>query len=140
MFFGVCFSQSLKDLYGKWTGFDEQNKRGSFTFFSDGYTYVEFEGMIIDGRNYIIPDGPNKGKVGHVNYTVDFSKTPFKFTLTASYNGQNNEIEESKFLKGLIEFINENEIRLFIDFDNKNPSIIDPLSPGTMILHKDSNL
>ncbi|MEY8760803.1 hypothetical protein [Chryseobacterium tongliaoense] len=139
LFFGMCFSQTAENLYGKWSGTDS-GKKGSFTFFPDGYANVELEGMIIDGRNFIIPGGPNKGKTGHVKYTVDFSKKPFKFSLIASYNDNNNKTEESKFLNGLIEFTKENEIVFFMDFENEGSTDIDPLSPNTITLHKDSNL
>lgn len=126
-------------MQGKWTGVLEANQKGSFTFFPDGYVNVELEGMVIEGRNYIIPNGPNKGKTGHVKYTVDFSKKPFKFSLNASYNGHNNKPEESKFLNGLIEFTKEDEMLLFIDFDNEKPKIIDPSSINTIMMRKDLN-
>ncbi|MDW9378993.1 hypothetical protein [Chryseobacterium sp. JV558] len=139
LFFGLCFSQTEKDLYGKWGGTDA-GSYGSFTFFPDGYAKVEFNGLNVDGRNYEIPDGPNKGKIGHVKYTADFSKNIIKFSLIASYNDFNNKLEESKFLGGLIKFINENEFLLFLDFENKNPADIDPTSPNVMTMHKESSL
>ncbi|KAB1232715.1 hypothetical protein [Chryseobacterium viscerum] len=139
LFFGVCFSQTEKDLYGKWIGTDA-GSHGSFTFFSDGFVKVELDGLNIDGRNHIISDGPNKGKVAHVKYTTDFSKKVVKFNLIASYNDFNNKLEESKFLSGLIKFVNENEFLLFLDFENKNPTDIDPTSPNVLTLYKDNNL
>jgi hypothetical protein len=139
MIFGVCFSQSVKDLYGKWSGADRKDNIGSFTFFSDGFTYVEYNGMVIDGRDYTIPDGPNQGKKGYVKYSVDFSATPYKFKLIISYNNPNNQPEEVQFLKGLIEFTNEKEFLFFIDFENTDPKSIDPLSQNTIVMRKDSN-
>ncbi|UKB77265.1 hypothetical protein [Chryseobacterium sp. MEBOG07] len=139
LFFGVCFSQTEKNLYGKWVGTDAVSN-GSFTFFSDGFVKVELDGLNIDGRNHIIPDGPNKGKVAHVKYTTDFSKKVVKFNLIASYNDFNNKLEESKFLSGLIKFVSENEFLLFLDFENRNPTDIDPTSPNVLTLHKDNNL
>lgn len=138
-FFGFFFAQSMADLQGKWTGILEANKKGSFTFFPDGYVNVEMGGMVIHGRNFIIPNGPNKGKTGHVKYTVDFSKKPSEFSLTASSNGHHNKPEESNFLHGLIEFTKEDEILLFIDFDNENPKSIDPSSVNTILMRKDLN-
>ncbi|RQO40751.1 hypothetical protein DBR39_07380 [Chryseobacterium sp. KBW03] len=139
LFFGLCFSQTEKNLYGKWIGTDA-GSNGSFTFFSDGFVKVELDGLNIDGRNHVIPDGPNKGKVAHVKYTTDFSKKVVKFNLIASYNDFNNKLEESKFLSGLIKFVNENEFLLFLDFENKNPTDIDPASPNVLTLYKDKNL
>ncbi|SHG35679.1 hypothetical protein [Chryseobacterium oranimense] len=139
MFFGTCFSQSVKDLYGKWTGTDDKNNKGSFTFFPDGFIYVEYNGMVIDGRDYAIPDGPNQGKKGHVQYDVDFSAKPYRFKMIASYNNQEGHLEEVQFLKGFIEFTNEKEFLFFIDFDNEDPKILDPLSRNTIIMHKESN-
>ncbi|MCE4064832.1 hypothetical protein LXM63_06955 [Chryseobacterium gleum] len=137
--FGLSFSQTEKDLYGKWGGVDAGNY-GSFTFFSDGYVKAELDGLNIDGRNHIIPDGPNKGKIGHVKYTADFSKKIIKFNLIASYNDFNNKLEESKFLSGLIKFINKDEFLLFFDFENENPSDIDPESPNVMTLRREKEL
>lgn len=140
MVFGVCFSQSVKDLYGKWSGTDRKDNKGSFTFFPDGFIYVQYNGMVIDGRDYTIPGGPNQGKKGHIKYSVDFSTKPYKFKLIASYNNQNDQPEEVQFLKGLIEFTNEKEFLFFIDFENTDPKIIDPLSGNTIVMYKDSNL
>ncbi|WP_284463466.1 hypothetical protein [Chryseobacterium sp.] len=137
--FGFCFSQTEKDLYGKWIGTDA-GSYGSFTFFSDGYVKVELNGLNIDGRNHIIPDGPNKGKVAHVKYTTDFSKKVVTFSLIATYYDFNNKLEESKFLSGLIKFVNEDEFLLFFDFENKKPKDIDPTSPNVLTLHKDKSL
>ncbi|RXM39026.1 hypothetical protein BOQ62_13100 [Chryseobacterium sp. CH21] len=139
LFFGLCFSQIEKDLYGKWVGTDA-GKYGSFTFFSDGYVKAELDGLNIDGRNHVIPDGPNKGKIGHVKYTADFSKKIIKFNLIGSYNDFNNKLEESKFLSGLIKFINEDELLLFFDFENETPADIDPTSPNVMTLRREKDL
>jgi hypothetical protein len=139
LFFGLCFSQTEKDLYGKWGGTDA-GSYGSFTFFPDGFAKVEFNGLNVDGRNHVIPDGPNKGKVAQVKYAVDFSKNIIKFSLIASYNDFNNKPEESKVLGGLIKFINKNEFLLFLDFENQNPADIDPTSPNVMTMQKESSL
>ncbi|RKT02074.1 hypothetical protein [Chryseobacterium defluvii] len=137
MIFGMCFSQSIKDLHGKWSGADEGNKKGIFTFFSDGYVALEFEGLIIDGRNFVIPSGPNQGKIGKVKYSVDFSEKPYKVKLIAQYNNQEGKLEENKFLNGLIEFVGEDELLFYLDFENENLTTIDPLSPNTISLHRD---
>lgn len=108
--------------------------------FPDGFAKVEFNGLNVDGRNHVIPDGPNKGKVAHVKYAVDFSKNIIKFSLIASYNDFNNKPEESKVLGGLIKFINKNEFLLFLDFENQNPADIDPTSPNVMTMQKESSL
>jgi len=108
--------------------------------FSDGYVKAELDGLNIDGRNHVIPDGPNKGKIGHVKYAADFSKKIIKFNLIASYDNFNNKLEESKFLSGLIKFINEDEFLLFFDFENKKPADIDPTSPNVMTLHREKDL
>lgn len=135
----TCFSQSVKDLYGKWS---EVNKKslGSFTFFPDGYAMIVWGGKIIDGRNYSIPEGPDKGKKGHIKYTVDFINKPHKVHLTASYNDGHKEIELYEFLEGFIEFIKEDEMLFFLDFDNERPEKLDPLSPNTVILKREAIL
>lgn len=136
--FGTCFSQSAKDLHGVWKGYDDSKTEGIFTFFPDGFVSVKLGTIIIDGRNYIIPDGPNQGKTGYLHYSADFSKTPVMLKLKASYTNAKNEPEESDFVKILIEFRKENEILLFIDLDNENPSDIDPMSPNLIVLYKEN--
>lgn len=135
----ICFSQSLKDLYGKWSEVNKE-KLGSFTFFPDGYAMMIQGGKIIDGRNYSIPEGPDKGKKGHIKYTVDFTNKPYKINLTASYNDGYKEIELNQFLQGFIEFIKEDEMLFFLDFDHERPEKLDPLSPNTVILKRESVL
>ncbi|GAB0157548.1 hypothetical protein CHRYSEOSP005_28260 [Chryseobacterium sp. Alg-005] len=137
MIFGMCFSQSVKDLHGKWSGADQKNKKGTFTFFSDGYIALEFEGLVIDGRNFVIPNGPNEGKIGKVKYSVDFSEKPYKVKLIAQYNNQDGKSEENKFLNGLIEFIEEDGLLFYLDFENENLTTLDPLSPNTISLRRD---
>lgn len=140
LFFSViCFSQSLKDLYGKWSEVNKK-KLGSFTFFPDGYAMIIQGENIIDGRNYPVTEGPYKGKTGHIKYMVDLINKPYKVKLTVSYNDGEKEIELSEFLEGFIEFVKEDEMLFFLDFNKENPEKLDPLSPGTIILKRESTL
>lgn len=138
-FSAVCFSQSLKDLYGKWS---EVNKKGlgSFTFFPEGYAMIMQGENIVDGRNYSITEGPYKGNKGHIKYTVDFINKPHKVKLTVSYNDGEKEIELNDFLEGFIEFVKEDEMLFFLDFDKEKPEKLNPLSPNTIILKRESTL
>lgn len=133
----IIFSQSLKDLYGKWS---EVNKKdlGSFTFFPDGYAMIIQGDNIADGRNYAITEGPNKGKIGHIKYTVDFNNSPHKVRLIVSYNDGEKEIELGEFLEGFIEFVKKDEILFFLDFDKEKPKKLDSSSPNTITLQRES--
>ncbi len=91
-----CFAQSAdKNLLGKWSGKDGSNKTGAFTFFPDYYVAVEIDAVMTDGRNYIIPAGPHKGKKAYVKYIVDFSVTPYILRINAFYKDENDHIQES---------------------------------------------
>ena len=131
-----CFAQSADKLLGKWSGKDGGNKIGAFTFFPDNYVAVEIDDMIIDGRNYIIPAGPNKGKKAYVKYVVDFSVKPNKLTINAFYKDENNNTEESEFLSGLIEFVGKNQLLIQLDFNKENLEKIDPSGQSTLVLNK----
>ncbi|MCU7616732.1 hypothetical protein NZ698_05945 [Chryseobacterium sp. PBS4-4] len=131
-----CFSQSADSLLGKWSGKDGNNKIGAFTFFPDNYVAVEIDDMFIDGRNYIIPAGPNKGKKAYVKYIVDYSVNPNKLIINAFYKDGNDIIEESQFLNGLIEFVGKNQLMIQLDFDKENLKKIDPSGKSTLVLNK----
>jgi len=139
LFSAVSFSQSLKDLYGKWSEVNKKNV-GSFTFFPDGYAMIIQGENIVDGRNYPITEGVYKGNKGHIKYTVDFINKPYKVKLTVSYNDGKKEIELNEFLEGFIEFVKEDEMLFFLDFDKEKPEKLDPRSPNTIILKKESAL
>lgn len=134
--YSCCFAQSADSLLGKWSGKDRSNKIGAFTFFPDNYVAVEINDMVIDGRNYIIPAGSNKGKKANVKYSVDFSAKPYKLSINAFYKDQNDTIEESQFLNGLIEFVGENQLLIQLDFDKENLEKIDPSGKSTLVLNK----
>ncbi|WP_076390070.1 hypothetical protein [Chryseobacterium gambrini] len=138
MLFGLCFSQVEKDLYGKWMGVD-QGEKGFVTFYPDGFISFNFGSDNIDGKNFIIPEGDFKGKVGQIKYKVDFSKKPFKITLI-TYFKNGDELISGEFNKGLIEFTKKDEILFYMDTEQKNPAKIDPLSPDTMLFKKESDL
>ncbi|WBV61044.1 hypothetical protein PFY12_02725 [Chryseobacterium camelliae] len=138
IFFGMCFSQTAKDLHGKWMGID-RGKKGYITFFSDGIISFSFDDMIMDGKKFEIPEGPYKGKFAQIKYTVDDSVKPFKIKVIFVYN-DGTGVVENEFMSGLIEFTKDKEILFYADNERKNPEKIDPLSPDTILLKKESDL
>ncbi|NIF04993.1 hypothetical protein F3J23_06015 [Chryseobacterium sp. Tr-659] len=136
LFFGLCFSQTEKDLLGKWVG-SNGNGKVYVTFYPDGY--ISFNVTSMPEKDFIIPEGPHKGKKAKIKYKIDSSGTPFKVQLFISFhNGR--EIEESEFNKGLIEFTKKNEMLFYMDTDNTEPDKIDPSSPDTVLFVKENQL
>lgn len=138
VFSGICTSQSVKDLHGKWVGVD-QGAKGYVTFFPDGFISFNFGDTDIDGKNFTIPDGEYKGKTGQIKYSIDFSQRPYKISVIILLNND-GEIVEGEFMRGLIDFNKKDEILFFADPEHKNPEKIDPLSPDTMLFHRISSL
>ncbi|WP_312076109.1 hypothetical protein [Chryseobacterium sp.] len=136
--FGIFFSQSVEKLHGRWKGKDESSVQGSFTFFKNNFVLFEIEGVKVDGRKYEIPDGPNQGKIGHVKYEVDFTEKPYRLDIVASIDDNNEKVlNDQKFLRGFIEFKNENEMLLQVNFSDQRLEKIDPKSPDTILLIRD---
>ena len=115
----IGFSQKLENLYGKWKGTNNHNNSlGNVIFSDEGYISFIYKGQLIDGKNFVIHGGQNNGKSGKVKYTVDFTTNPYKINLIAFFD-DNGKIIEKGILKGLLKFVNNDEILILFDFDNK---------------------
>ena len=97
------FSQNrnIENLMGSWECIDQKDDRGSFDFIDSSKVYFTYMG--------------EKKQV--VNYKVDFSKTPYWFSLTLK--DENETIE----IKSFLYFIDDNNIKwevVLVDEGGKN--------------------
>lgn len=99
-------------IVGKWQGQDE-NETGYIIFQKDGYAYFDFQGLIMGGEEFVI-----KGQKASMTYEVDYSKTPMTIDLIV----KKIESGEIKKLLCIAEIINENQIKLQIDFNDNRPT------------------
>ena len=98
--FSSCiYSQpnSIKDLIGAWEGKDSLGRSGRM--------------VVIDSTDIIFTI-QNKG-TGYARYTIDFGKDPMWFDITMPSK------KGTVVLKGFLKFINHNEIKWQLTFDDE---------------------
>ena len=115
---GFSFAQNrnIENLMGSWECTDQKNDHGSFEFLDSSKVYFTYMG--------------EKKQV--VNYKVDFSKTPYWFSLTLKDEKETIEI------KSFLYFIDDNNIKwevVLVDEDGKSLS---DNSSEVVMLHRKS--
>ena len=99
--FSFAQNRNIENLMGSWECIDQKNDRGSFEFLDSSKVYFTYMG--------------EKKQV--VNYKVDFSKTPYWFSLTLK------DEKETIDIKSFLYFIDDNNIKwevVLVDEDGKN--------------------
>jgi len=99
--FSFAQNRNIENLMGSWECIDQKNDRGSFEFLDSSKVYFTYMG--------------EKKQV--VSYKVDFSKTPYWFSLTLK------DEKETIDIKSFLYFIDDNNIKwevVLVDEDGKN--------------------
>jgi hypothetical protein len=94
-------TRNIENLMGSWECIDQKDDRGSFEFLDSSKVYFTYMG--------------EKKEV--VNYKVDFSKTPYWFSLTLK------DEKETIDIKSFLYFIDDNNIKwevVLVDEGGKN--------------------
>ena len=102
-------------LIGKWKG-EADNEVGYIVFQEDGYAYLEFQGQIIGGKEFVI-----KGEKGSMYYEVDYDKTPITVDLIV----KKIESGKTKKLLFIAQIVSENQIKMQLDFSGVRPTEFD---------------
>lgn len=102
---GFSFAQNrnIENLMGSWECIDQKNDRGSFEFLDSSKVYFTYNG--------------EKKEV--ISYKVDFSKTPYWFSLTLK------DDKETIDIRSFLYFIDDNNIKwevVLVDEAGKNLS------------------
>uniref|UniRef100_UPI004048038F hypothetical protein n=2 Tax=Roseivirga sp. TaxID=1964215 RepID=UPI004048038F len=100
---------------GKWIG-EDQNDIGYMSFDSEGYVYLEMEGEIIGGEEFVI-----NGEKGKMTYEINSETNPIEvdFIVTVLKSG------EQKRLLCIADFIDDNTMKFAINFDENRPTQFD---------------
>jgi hypothetical protein len=113
----ATFAQhSKKDLFGKWEGKDETNRRVSIAFLDSAKASLFMDGsLLLFPPSPYLPNGSSP-----FSYSVNLMKTPgtIVFTMKAHDGGV-------KVLKGLIQFLDNDTIKWQIFFDRETPTDFD---------------
>ena len=99
--FSFAQNRNIENLMGSWECIDQKDDRGSFEFLDSSKVYFTYMG--------------EKKQV--VNYKVDFSKTPYWFSLTLK------DEKETIDIKSFLYFIDDNNIKwevVLVNEDGKN--------------------
>ena len=99
--FSVAQNRNIENLIGSWECIDQKDDHGSFEFLDSSKVYFTYMG--------------EKKEV--ISYKVDFSKTPYWFSLTLK--DEKGPID----IKSFLYFIDDNNIKwevVLVDEDGKN--------------------
>jgi len=84
-------------------------------FSNDNYVSMTINGEFIDGKNYVIKRGKNNGQKGFIKYEIDNTSLPAKIDIIVLTLENNQETEKGRIL-GILNFINENEMKINLNF------------------------
>ena len=114
--FSFAQNRNIENLIGSWECIDQKNDRGSFDFIDSSKVYFTYMG--------------EKKQV--VSYKVDFSKTPYWFSLTLK--DENETID----IKSFLYFIDDNNIKWEVVLIDENGKNLTDNSSEVVMLHRKS--
>lgn len=115
-------------IVGEWEGADDTGKEGIFIFKKDGR--VDF---VLDGKTF--NDFAEGDPDIYLKYELDTSFQPMHLDFVMS----SNQIGFSQAIKMIIEFINEDEIRVASNFNDTRPVRFPKTGEDTMYLKRVKN-
>lgn len=102
-----------KKIVGKWKG-EDKGEVGYFIFDEKGYAYMQMNGQVVGGESFIF-----NGKKGKMTYKVNSTVSPIELDLIVNIIDENAEHK----LKFIIEFIDDDSIKLASDFGETRPKV-----------------
>jgi len=115
IFLSICAikanSQNSQTLIGQWNGTDFWKNKSDLIFTEDKNVSLTVNGEKIGGENFMV-----NGIKAELKYEVDFAKNPIWIDLIAIE--KETKIEKGR-IKGILKYINENNIEILLDFNGK---------------------
>lgn len=113
----ISYAQTKKDiLIGNWKATDSNGTENKMVFSPDGFISMTINGEFIDGKNFMVKDGKNKGQKGTLKYEIDDSNVPIKMDIVAASLEKGKSVEKGRLL-AILEFINNDEIKINISIN-----------------------
>lgn len=116
--FNSLFAQDSNIIVGEWNATDFWENKSKFIFSEDGYISMTINGEFVDGKNFIVKKGKNKGKKVALKYTIDYNKTPIELEITGT-SIANSKLERVESVLGILKFLNNNEALLILTREAK---------------------
>lgn len=114
---GISYSQTKKEiLIGNWKATDHSGVKNKMVFSSDGYVSMTINGEFIDGKNFVVKEGKNKGQKGYLKYETDDSKTPLTMDIVASGVEKGKIVEKGRLL-AIVDFIDNDHLKINLSFN-----------------------
>jgi hypothetical protein len=100
---------SQNKLYGLWKGVDQEDV-GFLSFNEKGFAMLSINNETLGGENFAV-----NGINAKLTYLVNYSTNPIGLDLILTRLDSNKEVGR---LLGIIEFIEDNKLKLRINFDS----------------------
>lgn len=114
-----CNAQtSNQTVVGEWSTKDFDGNESDMVFTADHFISMNIGAEFIDGKNFTVKGGPNDGQKGLLKYEIDSTSFPIKIDVVA-YEIKNGVPSEKGRLLGILEYLNETEMRFNLNFENK---------------------
>ncbi len=107
---------------GKWIG-EDKGEIGYINFDNEGYAFFEMQGRIFGGKEFIFD-----GKKGKMTYEVNSKTNPIQldFVITKLEDG------EQKRLLCIVEFSDNNTMKMALNFNDDRPIVFDQKNSITL--------
>lgn len=113
-----CNAQTAKQtVVGEWTATDFDGNVSTMIFTDDFFISMTIGTEVIDGKNFIVKGGKNDGQKGILKYELDTTSFPIKIDVVA-FEIIDGVTNEKGRLLGILEFLNETEMRFNLNFEN----------------------
>jgi len=103
---------------GEWNATDFWENKSKIIFSEDGYISMTINGEFVDGKNFIVKKGKNKGQKTELKYTIDYNKTPIELEITG-ISVVNGKLEKTESVLGVLKFLNNDEALLILTREAK---------------------
>lgn len=114
----ICNAQnSNQTVVGEWITKDFDGNESVMVFTADHFISMTIGAEFIDGKNFMVKGGPNDGQKGLLKYELDATSFPIKIDVIA-YEIKNGVPSEKGRLLGILEYLNESEMRINLNFAN----------------------
>lgn len=116
--FNSLFAQDSNIIVGEWNATDFWENKSKFIFSEDGYISMTINGEFVDGKNFIVKKGKNKGQKTELKYKIDYNKTPIELEIKG-ISVVNGKLEKTESVLGILKFLNNDEALLILTREAK---------------------
>lgn len=113
-----CNAQTPKQsIVGEWTATDFDGNVSNMIFTQDFFISMTIGTEFIDGKNFIVKGGKDDGQKRILKYELDTTSFPIKIDVIALEIVNGIPSEKGRLL-GILEYLNETEMRFNLNFEN----------------------